>query len=221
MKLLDELRSEHGLIEQVAGSLETFARLRASGAAGPEDGAAFLLFFRVFSGGYHHAREEETLFRALSEQAELKPTSGPLASMVGQHHAMAATLEEAAPLLTADAAALAASGRGPALVTLAETYARALWQHIDAENSVLLPESAERLMRAGVRELEGRGPTEAEAAARSEGERLVRLYPPADDRGAIRGEGCVVCASYGTTCNGVEAEWWNDSEWEEFSDHLG
>ena len=84
----------------------------------------------------------------------------------------------------------------------------------------MLPESEKRLRRVGVLELAGRAPTAEEAAARDGGERLVLRYPPTSDHAAIRGEGCVVCASYGVDCDGVEREWWNESEWEEFPDHL-
>ena len=77
-----------------------------------------------------------------------------------------------------------------------------------------------RLKQANVLELGGRAPTAEELAARDGGKLLAERWPfvPGD---GVRGEGCVVCPSYGTTCRGVEAEWWNESEWEEFSDHLG
>lgn len=218
MRLIDELRAEHVLIERVAGSLRTFVHRRARGEVDPRAGDAFLRFFRGFSGGYHHAREENTLFPALVGKLELPRDRGPVAALLEQHHEMARTLEEMAPLL---AGGPAPPDRPEALDDLARRYAHALWQHIDAENSVLFPESEERLRRAAVLELPDRPPTEAEAAARSEGERLVQLYPPAFDPEAIRGEGCVVCPSFGSTCGGVEREWWNDWEWEAFGDQRG
>lgn len=218
MKLLDALRAEHVVIERVAGALRTFAARRAAGAAVPSDGDGFLRFFRGYSGGFHHAREEDVLFPALTRHAELAPGSGPIASLLDQHRSMEATLAAAAPLLSG---ALEAPGDAGRLVDLTDRYARALWAHVDAENSVLLPESEERLRRAGVLELDDREPDAAERAACAEGERLVRLYPPLPDPGSVRGEGCVVCPSYGTTCRGVEREWWSDEEWEEFADHLG
>jgi hypothetical protein len=30
----------------------------------------------------------------------------------------------------------------------------------------------------------------------------------------------VFCLAYGESCRGLEHEWWNESEWEEFEDHL-
>jgi hypothetical protein len=131
---------------------------------------------------------------------------------------MAKVLDELDPLLDLESLDAEAARR---LVDLVTAYTRELGRHIDAENSVLLPESEVRLRQANVLELDGRAPTDEELAARSEGERLATAWPFMVDAGGVRGEGCVVCPSYGTTCRGVEAEWWNDSEWEEFSDHLG
>lgn len=217
MRLLDELRAEHVLIDRVAGSLRTFAAARERGEGEPADGAAFRRFFRLWAGAWHHAREEETLFPALASKAELSPEHGPIAAFVEQHHDMAKVLDELDPLLDRDLS----EGERRRLVELVTAYTRELGRHIDAENSVLLPESEVRLRQANVLELEGRPPTDEELAAREDGERLAAAWPFTADAGGVRGEGCVVCPSYGTTCRGVEAEWWNDSEWEEFSDHLG
>lgn len=219
MRLLDELRSEHVLIERVAGSLLTFAAKRARGEAAEPDGEAFLRFFTGYSGGYHHAREEDTLFPALVASVGLPADSGPIAAFLGQHREMEGVLSEMTPLLLATAPI--APGDAARLPEMAGRYVRELWQHIDAENSVLFPESEERLRRAGVAELPSRPARADEDTARAEGERLVAAYPPSVDPGAVRGEGCVVCPSYGTTCGGVEREWWNDYEWDEFSDRLG
>ena len=217
MRLLDELKAEHDLIEKVLGSLRTFVDLRIRDEGDPADVPAFLAFFRHYAAGYHHAREEDVLFPALVKEAELPQGKGPVPALIAQHHAMAAMLGEMAPLLGANLADVRARER---LVGLATRYSHALWAHIDAENSVMLPESEKRLRRVGVLELDGRGPTAEEEAAREGGERLVLRYPPTEDREAVRGEGCVVCASYGVDCDGVEREWWNESEWEEFPDHL-
>jgi hemerythrin-like domain-containing protein len=218
VRLLGELRAEHELIDRVAGSLRTFAAARAGGEGGPADGASFRRFFRLWAGAWHHAREEEVLFPALAAKAELSPAHGPIAAFVEQHREMSKILDVLDPLL--DRAALTAE-EGTRLVDLATAYTRELGRHIDAENSVLLPESEIRLRQANVLELEGRAPTGDELAARAEGERLASVWPFSADGGGVRGEGCVVCPSFGTTCRGVEAEWWNDSEWDEFSDHLG
>ena len=217
MRLLDALKAEHDLIEKVLGSLRTYVDLRVRGEGDPADAPAFLDFFRLYAAGYHHAREEDVLFPALVKQAELPETKGPVPALIEQHHKMAAMLAEMSTLLGAELTDASARER---LDELATRYSRALWAHIDAENSVMLPESEKRLRRVGVLELDGRGPTAEEEAARDAGRRLVTRYVPTQDFAAVRGEGCVVCASYGVDCDGVEREWWNESEWEEFPDHL-
>ena len=217
MLFLDELREEHVLVDRVAGSLRSYAAARARGEGDPADGAAFRRFLRLWAGAWHHAREEETLFPALAARSELSLERGPLAAFVEQHHDMAAQIDAFGPLL--DRKALTEE-EGRRLVSLVADYTRELGRHVDAENSVLIPESEERLRQANVLELEGRSPSPEELAARAEGERLAAAWPY-DPGDGVRGEGCVVCPSYGTTCRGVEAEWWNESEWEEFSDHLG
>ena len=84
----------------------------------------------------------------------------------------------------------------------------------------MLPESELRLRRHAVHELPTREMTGEEAAARATGEELVLAYPPLHDPGIVRGDGCVVCPAFTRTCQGVEREWWNEWEWEEFEDHL-
>ncbi len=56
----------------------------------------------------------------------------------------------------------------------------------------------------------------AEAAAREGGAALLDRYPPLEDAVLARGEGCFMCAAYGKTCDGLEAGWWTELEWEDF-----
>jgi hemerythrin-like domain-containing protein len=212
MRLLDELRAEHTLIRQVVGSLWTFVAARAGGGAAADDGAGYLRFFRRFAGRYHHAREEDTLFPALVSAAEVPADRGPLRALRADHEALGALLGELAPLLERPILDAAAAAR---LQALAHDYGEGLLHHIAAENSVLFPESAARLGRAGVAELTGRPPTTEEAAARGEGEALVARHPPGPGD-LERGDGCVACPSYGVRCDGIEREWWSELEWEGF-----
>ena len=106
------------------------------------------------------------------------------------------------------------------LTSIALDYSEQLWHHIDAENSVLFPESEARLVRHGVPELPSRGMTDEEAAAREHGVQLVARYPPVHEPQVMRGDGCVLCPAMLTTCEGLERTWWNEWEWEEFEDHL-
>lgn len=218
MRLIAGLEAEHVLIEQVLGALRTYVQQRLHAGADREAGARFVRFFRVFVGGYHHDREELVLFPALVREAGLPSDRGPIASFLAQHHELARQLTTLAALLDGP---LASVEERRAVDELSRDYAHGLWRHIDAENSVLYPESTARLARAGVYELPERDMSDDEVAARADGERLVAAYPPVHDATALRGEGCVVCPSFGTTCDGVEREWWNESEWDEFADHLG
>lgn len=217
MELIDQLRAEHDLIEQVAGSLRTYVRARARGEGDPADGPAFLSFFRLYAGHFHHAREEDTLFVSLQRDAELPGDRGPIAVLLEDHHRMAGLLDRMTPLI---GSALDSEDDRRTLLSLALDYSEQLWHHIDAENSVLLPESEHRLSRHGVRELPSRAMTPDEAAARETGLRLLAAYPPADEPDVMRGDGCVMCPAFVANCEGLERTWWNEWEWDEFEDHL-
>ena len=217
MQLIDDLRREHDLIDQVLGSLRAFVTARLADQGEPADGARFLAFFRRYAGDFHHDKEEAVLFQALATQAELPADRGPLSALTGEHRRMAGLLEAMAGLLDGP---LATEGERVRLQALAVDYSHALWRHIDAENSVLFPEGEERLRRAHVRELPSRPMTEPERMAREDGLALRTTYPPQADPQALRGDGCVNCPSHGTTCDGLEAEWWTDLEWEDMWDRM-
>ncbi len=216
MQLIEDLRQEHELIEQVVGSLRTFVTARLADQGDPEDGVRFLAFFRRYAGDFHHDKEEVVLFQALSEKAELPLDRGPIAALSGEHRRMAGLLDAmegllGSPLSEADRTRLQA---------LAVDYSHSLWRHIDAENSVLFPEAQERLRRFHVRELPSRPMTEAEASARDAALALLATYPPQPDLTVHRGDGCVACPSFGTTCDGLEREWWTDLEWEDMWERM-
>jgi len=224
MELIAQLAAEHELIEVAAGSLRTFVGLRLRGEGDPADGPRLVRFLQEYAGHYHHAREEETLFAALVARAQL-PESGPIATLVADHHAIASLLDRIDAHLQRDArrpwVQLAAEHEAAReLESLAIAYSRALWRHIDAENSVLFPEAEARLKKAGVRDLPSRAMTEGESEARRLGEELVRRYPPLHDAAALRGDGCVCCPAMGESCRGLELEWWNEWEWAELDDHI-
>lgn len=218
MKLTDDLAADHELIERVVGAFRTYVGRRIAGAAPSADGLRFSRFLRVFVSRYHHDREESALFPALTVRLGLPSDRGPIPALIAQHQELAACLDELEPLL---ASACLDPAKSTAIDMLSMRYAYGLWRHIDAENTVFFPESVARLTRAGELKLASREPTDDEVSVREDGERLVHDYPPAYDPSAMRGEGCVFCPSYGTSCEGVERTWWNDWEWEEFADHLG
>lgn len=192
MQFLDELRAEHETIERVALSLLTFARQPRHS----EDIVAFVHFFRTYAGGWHHEREEQLLFPALEHEASLPADRGPIAVLLDDHATMSLLLDH-----------LGSPG-------VAVRYAQKLLQHIDAENSVLFPESELRLPRAGVHEIASREPSDGELAAFALANDLTRRYPPVNDPSIVRGDGCALCHAYGDTCRGLEREWWNEWEWE-------
>ena len=217
MKLIADLVAEHGTIERVVGSLVTFAARGRAGAGLAADAAGYLRFVRLYAGRFHHAREDGVLFPALVRETGVPGDRGPIAVLLADHRAMEKLLEELA--VFADGVGAPEGAR--AYEALAMRNATALLHHIDAENSVLLPEAAARFRGAAVIELPGRDPDAEEAAARDEGERLARAYPPSDVSGFDRGDGCCACPAYGNPCEGIEREWWSELEWEDARERLG
>jgi hemerythrin-like domain-containing protein len=208
MRLLDELRAEHEEIERAVGSLQAFA---ASSDRSAAEGQAYLRFFRLYAGRFHHAREEDSLFPALVRETAAPADRGPLKMLLEAHHAMSHLLD----LLEA------ALAKGSDPRTPAARYGRALLHHIDAENSVLFPEAETRFRRAGVLELPDRPPDAEESAAREAMEELLARHPPLEIPDLIRGEGCVSCEAYGEGCEGIEREWWTELEWEDVFHRIG
>ena len=213
MKLIDTLQDEHVLIDQVLGSFRAFVGGLVDGTADPDDGRRFAGFFTEFAGHFHHDREERVFFKALVTDAELPGDRGPVHALLRQHAEMAQWLRELTPLLEQRPQSEEDRVR---LGALATRYSQALWRHIDAENSVMYPEGAERLGRCGIFELPDRPMNEVEAAASEDGAALLVRYPPIEDVSLTRGDGCFMCPAHGDTCDGLEAEWWTELEWDEF-----
>jgi hypothetical protein len=94
MQLFAEFRSEHQLVDRVAGSLFRFAWAARNGDPSPQDVEDFVHFFRVFVSGYHHEREEQTLFPALIERAEVPADRGPLPAIEADHQVAVALVDE-------------------------------------------------------------------------------------------------------------------------------
>lgn len=213
MKLIDAFQAEHALIDRVLGSLRTYVDRLADGTADPDDGRRFVAFFAEYVGHFHAEREERVLFEALVAHAELPAHRGPVHAITHEHAELEQWLQEMAPLLGRKPPSEA---DGTRLRALATRYTRALWRHIDAENSVLYVESVQRLGRYGIGELPDRPMREAEAAAHEDGAALLERYPPTEDDGFTRGDGCFLCRAHGETCDGLEAEWWSELEWDDF-----
>jgi hemerythrin-like domain-containing protein len=213
MKLIESLRAEHALIDPVLGAFRTYVERLATGAADVADGGAFLRFFALFVGQFHDEREEQVLFEALVDVAELPRERGPIHAITQEHIELNACLRRMAPLLERGPQT---DDEGQRLRSLATHYTQVLWRHIDAENSVLYVEGEERLARYGIAELPDRPPSAAEAAAQAEGAVLLQRYPPLHDLTLTRGDGCYLCRAHGRSCDGLEAEWWSELEWDDF-----
>lgn len=217
--IIAQLMEDHRLIEEVLGSLQGYARERLAGRGATGDASRFVAFFRGFVGGCHHDREERVLVPALVEYLEVPAERGPIAALLTQHHTLAATLDRLRELFATD---LASTEQRAALEDTTRQYTHGLWAHIDAEDSVWFPESEGRLSKLGPRALPGAEPLgDDERALREMAAQLLETYPPLPDASAPRGAGCVVCPSYGVDCDGLEREWWRQSEWDELDDHLG
>ncbi len=199
MKIVDANRADHRLIDEVAGSLHQWAHRGADDPDAETDRADLIRWLRVFLVG-HHLRSEEVLFSALAEHGEVPGDRGPLVVLRGEHGTMA------------DKVARFAEGAADDAEEIAKELAAELWQHLDKEESVLLPESERRLIDGGIRELDPPRPTDDVEAARALGLELVRRLPPMDDPDLIRGEGCIPCSAFASECHGIEAEWWSDWE---------
>ena len=84
-KAIEVLMNEHRLIEQVLGSLETFAcQLDGGFAAERATIADYGDFFRRFADAGHHGKEEDILFRRMIERG-LPRETGPVAVMLHEH----------------------------------------------------------------------------------------------------------------------------------------
>jgi hemerythrin-like domain-containing protein len=97
-KAIEVLMNEHRLIEQVLGSLETFAA-EVEGGLTPERAvlADYGVFLRDFADACHHGKEEDILFQRMTERG-FPRESGPVAVMLQEHRvgrAHVAVLREA------------------------------------------------------------------------------------------------------------------------------
>jgi hemerythrin-like domain-containing protein len=84
-KAIEVLMNEHRLIEQVLGSLETFAAEVERGLAAERPLLAdYGTFFRDFADACHHGKEEDILFQRMVERGFSRET-GPVAVMLDEH----------------------------------------------------------------------------------------------------------------------------------------
>ena len=137
MSATDVLKDEHRGVERMLAIVQAATRRLQAGGDAPADLYLKAVdFFRGFTDGCHHAKEEEKLFPAL-ERRGVARAGGPIGVMLAEHEqgrAYVRAMAEAASRYSkgdqAAAAALIESGRG---------YVELLHQHIAKEDGILFP----------------------------------------------------------------------------------
>ena len=152
MSATDVLKDEHRGVERMLAIVEAATRRLKAGSDVPAD--LFLKavdFFRGFTDGCHHAKEEEKLFPAL-EQRGLARSGGPIGVMLAEHEQGRAHVR-----VMAEAAARYAKGDQSAtakLISSGRGYVTLLRQHIGKEDGVLFPMADQILSDAEQAQLE-------------------------------------------------------------------
>jgi hemerythrin-like domain-containing protein len=137
MSATDVLKDEHRGVERMLAIVEAAGkRLEAGGDVPADLYLSAVDFFRGFTDGCHHAKEEEKLFPAM-EKRGVPREGGPIGVMLAEHEQgrvyVRAIAEAAARYSKGDksaASALIQNGRG---------YVGLLRQHIAKENGILFP----------------------------------------------------------------------------------
>jgi hemerythrin-like domain-containing protein len=146
MSATNVLKNEHRGVERMLAIVETATRRLEAGSDVPPD--LFLSavdFFRGFTDGCHHAKEEEKLFPAL-ERHGVPRAGGPVGVMLMQH-------EQGRAYVRAMAEAAERYSKGdksavPALVENGRGYVDLLRQHIAKEDGILFPLADQALSSA-------------------------------------------------------------------------
>jgi hemerythrin-like domain-containing protein len=201
MNAIETLMNEHRLIEQVLGSLETFAINLRNGADGDRGTVKdYADFLSNFADKCHHGKEEDRLFVAMSAHGFPKDF-GPVAVMLADHlegRGHVQTLREIG------------SGSGPltgeerdAVVAHSQSYVALLRAHIMKEDNILYPMAIQAIPSEEMAALAssfddfeqrvmGHGKHER---FRSLAQSLVAAYPPDPER-MQAGGACSGCSGH-------------------------
>lgn len=175
-KAIDVLMSEHRLIEQALGSLETYAGLVSEGfSPGREVIGEYAAFFRGFADSCHHGKEEEILFQRMIERGFPRDT-GPIAVMLHEHDLGRARVRELQAL--AAGTGTLSPQESDALVASVAGYVPLLRSHIQKEDLILYPIALRMLTAPELDEIETQFDG-FEASLRADGT-LDRLHGLAD-----------------------------------------
>lgn len=193
MDALNTLMDEHRQIEQVLGSLETFAS-RLELGADPAPLADFVDFFRGFADQVHHGKEEEILFTLMVARG-YSTEAGPVAVMLHDHEQGRALVRAFARAAEAGSS-LDVAEREQA-VRAARRYALLLRHHIYKEDTILFPMARGGLRPSDLRRLDwdfaAFDQASKSAPLRQLGLSLVEDFPPAAvvvDSSDPIGDGC-------------------------------
>jgi hemerythrin-like domain-containing protein len=137
MSATDVLKDEHRGVERMLAIVEAASNRLAAGGDVPTDLYLNAVdFFRGFTDGCHHTKEETKLFPAM-EQRGIPHEGGPIGVMLAEHdlgRTYVRTMAEAAQRYS-QGDPLAASG----LVQSGRGYVGLLRQHIAKEDGILFP----------------------------------------------------------------------------------
>jgi hemerythrin-like domain-containing protein len=137
MSATDVLRDEHRGVERMLAIVEAASSRLAAGGDVPADLYLNAVdFFRGFTDGCRHAKEESKLFPAL-EQRGILHEGGPIGVMLAEHEmgrTYVRAIEQAARRYSQGDPTAAAG-----LVHSGQSYVSLLRQHIAKEDSVLFP----------------------------------------------------------------------------------
>jgi hemerythrin-like domain-containing protein len=197
MDAIEQLMTEHRLIEKVLGSLETFIGRQGTGEDGGRAAVReYAEFFRNFADACHHGKEEDRLFAKMIEHGFPKE-QGPIAVMLMEHDEGRRCVRTLATV---------GAGQGPLqpgereeVHRDAAVFISLLREHIQKEDQVLYPMALravpppelDRLaeeFEAFERDVMGEGANERFHAL---AERLIAAWPPAGMAGA--GAACGAC----------------------------
>lgn len=140
MDAIETLCAEHRRIESVLDVLDVLGENGATRASLSE----VVAVLRGYADAYHHAKEEDVLFRAMVE-AGVSEDDGPIAMMLAQHEEARRLVSELGEIAEAGPDALSVTEQ-LRLSRIARDYSVLLRTHIREEDDVVYP-----LARASIR----------------------------------------------------------------------
>jgi len=152
MDAIDTLMNEHRAIEWVLDGLVGFVEAAVQrGAADRAELARFVEFFREFADACHHGKEEDVLFRAMTDHG-FPVNGGPIAVMLHEHAEGRALVGALRQHASGTGAFTAEALR--ALSGTARAFAAVLGAHIQKEDGVLYPMAEQRLPAGALAEVD-------------------------------------------------------------------